>query len=206
VNRRFVAWLLIAYGVLGLGVLASGAVIGLDAAGRLEGTADRASRTLDAAERSIRAAAGSFSGIDASLAEAEGSAQAAADLARDAGGTLRSLSSAMQLSIFGTQPLASLGDEFATSAEEADALAISLDGVSSSLGDTRPDIAGIGSELETLADELAELGSSTADAGPLHLRLFLGILLAWLVVPAIGALVVGIGMLRREAVAADDPI
>lgn len=197
-NRRFVAWLLIAYGVLGLGVLASGAVIGFDAAGRLETTAERAFRTLDAAERSIRAAADSFSGIDASLAEAEGSAQAAADLARDAGGTLRSLSSAMQLSIFGTQPLASLADEFATSAEEAEALAFSLDGVSSSLGETRPDVATIGSELETLADELAELRSSSTGAGPLHLRLFLALVLAWLVVPAIGALVIGIGILRRD--------
>jgi hypothetical protein len=198
-NRQLLAWILVAYGATGLGVLITGAVVGLDAVGRIESTANDAYGTLDAAERSIRAASDSFSSIDRSLADAEASAQSAADLARDASGTLHALSNAMQINILGTQPLSSLADEFSASADEAESLAVSLDGVSASLGDTRPDVATIGTELASLADELDALRSPDATGEPLHLRLFVGLLLLWLVVPAIGALVAGIALLRREA-------
>jgi hypothetical protein len=204
-NRRLLAWILVAYGISGLGVLVTGAVVGMDAVGRIESTANDAYGTLDAAERSIRAASDSFSSIDRSLADAEASALSAADLARDASGTLNALASAMQLNILGTQPLSSLADEFSASADEAGALAVSLDGVAASLGETRPDVAAIGTELASLADELGALRPPSAAGEPLHLRLFVGLLLVWLVVPAIGALVVGIAILRREARRSPDP-
>ncbi len=191
------AWALIVYGVMGLLLVVGGAVIGLDAAARVERLTLTAGGTLDAATRSTRAAAESFTSIDSSLSEAGASADAAAVLAREAGATLDSLAVAMQLSVFGAQPLISLADEFATSADQAVGLADQLDSVGGSLDDTRADVAVIGVELETLSRELEALrGSATGDGGSPPLRLLIGLLLAWMAMPAVGAIVFGVALLR----------
>ncbi len=191
------AWALIVYGVMGLLLVVGGAVIGLDAAARVERLTVTAGGTLEAAARSTRAAAESFTSIDSSLSEAGASADAAAVLAREAGATLDSLAVAMQLSVFGAQPLITLADEFATSADQAVDLADQLDSVGGSLGDTRADVAVIGVELETLSHELETLrGSGTGDGGSPPLRLVIGLLLAWLAMPAVGAIVFGLALLR----------
>ena len=191
------AWGLIVYGVLGLLLAIGGAVVGLDAAGRVERLTITAGGTLDAAGRSTRAAAQSFTSIDSSLSEAGASADAAAVLAREAGATLDSLALAMQLSVFGAQPLVSLADEFATSADQAVDLADQLDSVGGSLGETRTDVAVIGVELETLSRELETLqGSGAADGGAPPLRLMIALLLAWLAIPAAGAIAFGLSLLR----------
>jgi hypothetical protein len=191
------AWALIVYGVLGLMLVVGGAVVGLDAAGRVERLTVTAGNTLDAAARSTRAAAESFTSIDSSLSEAGASADAAAVLAREAGATLDSLALAMQLSVFGAQPLISLADEFASSADQAVDLADQLDSVGGSLGDTRTDVAVIGVELDTLSRELEALeGSGAGDGGSPPLRLVIGLLLAWLAMPAVGAIVFGLALLR----------
>lgn len=200
-GRRALAWGLILYGLAGLALIIAGAAVGLDAADRIERLATDADGTLAAASRATDAAAESFTNVDASLDEAERSAVAAAGLSRDAAGTLRSLALAMELSLFGAQPLLPLAAEFVTSAEQADELAETLTDVAGSLGDTRIDVVRVGTELETLGDQLAALrGSSGADDGtPPPLRLFLGLLLAWLALPAIGAVVAGLALLRSPS-------
>jgi hypothetical protein len=191
------AWALIVYGVMGLLLVVGGAVIGLDAAARVERLTLTAGGTLEAAARSTRAAAESFTSIDSSLSEAGASADAAAVLAREAGATLDSLAVAMQLSVFGAQPLISLADEFATSADQAVGLADQLDSVGGSLGETRTDVSVIGVELEILSHELEALqGSGTGGGRSPPLRLVIGLLLAWLAMPAVGAIVFGLALLR----------
>lgn len=199
-GRRALAWGLILYGLVGLALLLSGAAIGLETASRVERLAADADGTLAAAARATGAAADSFVNVDASLSEAEASATGAAALSRDAGGTLRSLALAMELSLLGAQPLLPLAAEFVTSAEQAEALADTLTSVAGSLGDTRTDVVRVGTELETLGAQLESLrgSSGAADGGPPPLRLFIGLLLAWLAVPAIGSLVAGLAMLRRR--------
>ena len=120
-RRPLLAWSLILYGILGLGLVLSGAVIGLDVASRIERLATSADGTLAAAVRSTDAAADAFTNVDASLSESEASADAAADLARDASATLASLARAMELSVFGAQPLLPLAGEFDTSANACSA-------------------------------------------------------------------------------------
>ena len=194
---RLLAWSLILYGMLGLVLVIAGAAVGLEVAGRIERMAVAAGGALEAASRSTRAAADSFTSIDGSLSEAEASADGAAALAREAGGTLDSLAFAMQLSVLGAQPLLSLADEFSTSADQAAELADRLEAVGGSLGDTRTDVAEIGVELETLSRELESLqGSGATDGGTPPLRLFVGLLLAWLAIPAIGAVIFGVALLR----------
>jgi hypothetical protein len=197
VTGRPLAWALIVYGILGIALLVGGALYGLEMAGRVERLATAADGTLATAARSIRAAADSFASVDDSLSESEASADGAAALAREASGTLDSLSIAMRISVLGAQPLLPLADEFATSADQAAELAETLDSVGASLGGTRTDVAIIGVELDTLSRELEALrGSGEADAGSPPLRLFVALLLGWLAIPAIAALLIGLVLLR----------
>jgi len=175
--------------------------MGLELASRIERLASTADGTLAAAARSTDAAAAAFTNVDGSLSEAETSADAAAALSRDASGTLASLAQAMQLSVFGAQPLLPLAGEFSASAEQASALAETLDRVGGSLGDTRTGVTRIGSELDGLSDQLAALrdASGTGGSAP-PLRLFVLLLLAWLLLPAIGGLLAGLALLRPRPV------
>ena len=200
-RRRLLAWVLILYGVLGLVLVLGGAAIGLEVTGRIERLTATADGTLAAAARSTDVAAEAITNVDASLTESQASADAAAELARDASVTMASLARAMELSVFGAQPLLPLAAEFDASAEQASALAETLDLLAGSLGDTRTDVASIGTELAGLSSELSDLreangtsGTGTGTAPPL--RIFVLLLLAWLLVPAAGGLLMGLALLR----------
>jgi hypothetical protein len=196
-GRRLLGWSLVLYGLLGLGIVLGGAVVGLDVAARVERLASAAGGTLDAAARSTEAAAGAFTNVDASLAESQVSAERAADLALEASGTLDSLSRAMELSVFGAQPLLPLASEFAASADQAASLAETLGSVAASLDETRGDVSGIGVELDRLASQLAILQESTGSGGSAPpIRPFVILLLAWLLVPAVGGVIGGLAVLR----------
>lgn len=196
-RRPLIGWALILYGVLGLALVVIGALIGLELASRIERLAATADGTLAAAVRSTDAAADAFTNVDASLSESEASADAAAALARDASGTLASLSAAMELSVFGAQPLLPLAGEFEASAEQASALGETLDRVGGSLSDTRTDVVSIGRELDGLSAELDALRQANGTGGSAPpLRLFVVLLLAWLLIPALGGLLGGLALLR----------
>ncbi len=197
ISRRAAGWLLVAYAMVGFTLVVLGGLVGLDAAGRFERLATDADAAITSAAAATDAAAESFTNIDASLDESRASADAAAALARDASGTLGSLATAMSLSVFGAQPLLPLAAEFTTSAEQAAALAETLDRVGASLGDTRTDVARIGPQLEQLSLQLERLstGSEPGGATP-PLRIFVLVLLAWLLMQAIGSLLAGLALVR----------
>ncbi|HEX7171748.1 MAG TPA: hypothetical protein VF365_03950 [Candidatus Limnocylindria bacterium] len=199
ISRRTVGRLLLAYGVVGCALVLVGALIGFDLAWRVEGLSGTATATLAAASRATEAAADAFVDVDASLEEARASSEAAGTLAREASGTLRSLAAAMDLSIFGSQPLAPMAGEFEASADQAAELADTLDRVGSSLGETRTDVARIGPELRTLGEELTALGDEPeAASAAVPLRLFVVLLLVWLVMQAGGSLFAGLVLLRSR--------
>lgn len=200
---RALGWALIAYGIAGMALVVVGALGGLEMADRIENLALRADSTLAAAQRATEATATSFTGVDESLGEGETSADAAAVLAREASATLRSLSLAMTISILGTQPLRPLAADFADSADQASALADTLDGMGASLSNTRADMSAIGSQLDQLATELQALRDASGTEGTAPpVRLFVTILLVWLGLQALGALIGGLALLRppREIV------
>lgn len=198
-SRRTIGRLLVAYGVVGFALVGVGGLIGLDLAARVESLSGTATATLTAASRATDAAADAFVDVDTSLEEAVASADAASALAREASDSLRSLAVAMDISIFGTQPLAQLADEFVASADQAGALAGTLDGVGASLGDTRADVARIGPELSALSAELTALGDTpNAASAAAPLRLFVVLLLVWLVMQSAGSLGAGIVLLRSR--------
>jgi hypothetical protein len=202
ISRRAAGWLLVIYGLLGLVLVVSGALVGLDAADRFERLATDADEAVSSAAAATGAAADSFANIDTSLAESRSSADAAAALAREASGTLTALATAMSLSIFGAQPLLPLAAEFTTSAEQAAELAETLDGVGASLGDTRIGVARIAPELQRLSDELYALGGGAErGAGTPPLRVFVVVLLAWLLMQAVGSLLGGLVLMRSRPAA-----
>ena len=202
VSRRGLGYLLVVYGALGLALVAGGASLGLDLAGRLERMASEADTTLAAAARATEATAAAFENVDGSLAEARASSDSAAALAREASGTLASLAIAMELSVFGAQPLQPLAGEFSASADQASALADTLDDVGASLGDTRADAARIGPELATLSEQLRALGADpdrpAGTVGAPPLRAFVVLVLAWVGMQAFVSLVVGISLARSR--------
>ena len=203
-SRRFAGRLLIAYGLLGFALVILGALIGLDLAGRVERLSTNADATLAAAARATDATAASFENVETSLAEAQASSDAAATLAQEASATLDALALAMRISVLGAQPLLPLADEFTTSADQAEALAGTLEAVGSSLGDTRTDVARIGPELQALSDQLHDLrGESAGPASSPPLRLFVVLLLAWLLTQAVGSLVAGLALVRARPPTAD---
>ena len=205
-RRRLLAWVLILYGVLGLILVVGGAAIGLDVTARVERLTATADGTLAAAARSTDVAAEAFTNVDGSLTESQASADAAAELARDASVTMASLAQAMELSVFGAQPLLPLAGEFDASAEQASALAETLDRVAVSLGDTRTDVARIGTELAGLSAELSALRGANDTSGTAPpLRILVLLLLAWLLVPAAGGLLIGMSLLRPVRAVVPNP-
>ena len=181
-----------------------GVTFGLDAAGQMERLATATDQTLEAAARSTAAAAASFDSIDDSLVSAEDSVAQAAALAADAGATLDSLSAAMNLSVFGAQPLRPLADEFAVAADQAGELATTLATTGGSVSDVQADAAAIGVELEGLADELEAL-RGTVPQDPVPIRGLVALLIAYLTLPAVAALIAGSLMLRAQRAAQEAP-
>ena len=205
-GRRLLGWSLVLYGLLGLAIVLGGAVVGLDVAARVERLASAAGGTLDAAARSTEAAGDAFTNVDASLADSQESAEGAADLALEASGTLDSLARAMELSVFGAQPLLPLASEFAASADQAASLAETLDRVAASLDETRGDVSGIGVQLDRLATQLAVLQESSGAGGTAPpVRPLVILLLAWLLVPAVGGVIGGLAVLRLARAPAAAP-
>ena len=203
-GRSTLAWGLVAYGLTGLVLSIVGFTFGLDTAGQLERLAAATDTTLEAAARSTAAAADSFNSIDASLVNAEGSIAQAATLSADAGATLAALSVAMNLSVFGAQPLQPLADEFADAADQAVELAATLEVAWGSVSDVRTDAEAIGVELDALAAELEALRDSVP-ANPVPIRGLVALLLAYLTLPAVAALVAGSLMLRAQRAAHEAP-
>lgn len=198
VSRRAAGWMLVAYAILGFALVVLGAVVGMEAAARVERFTADADATLAAAAGATEAAAESLGNVDASLSEARASADSAGTLARDASRTFDSLASAMSITVLGTQPLLPLAAEFTATADQAAELADTLDDVAASLGDTRGDVARISPEMERLGEELANLGADPGGSGGAPpVRLFVMVLLAWLLIQAAGSLLAGLSLIRR---------
>jgi hypothetical protein len=212
-SRRLVGSALIVYGVAGLLLIGSaGMLVGstiatiADVSNRVTEQRDALVATLRATSQTVDDAGTGIGGVGASLTMAKTSAEHATGLAGSLGQTLRELSSAMHIQIFGTEPLAGLSAGFDQAAAQSDALATDLRGVSAALGANTADLETSRRNLVTLGASLDRLVEAV-DATPLGASLSTGVppvvleaafvgLLVWLAVPALGALALGIGLLR----------
>jgi hypothetical protein len=198
-GMRTLGWLLLLYAAAGAVLVVAAVTIGGPLVGRLDRLSTSAAGSMDAAAQAAEAAASAFTGFDASLAEARRSTDEAASLSRDASGTMQALSQAMSISVLGTQPLLPLSDEFATSARQLQRMGDNLEGIGQALTTNREDVASVGRELRTLADELQQLsGGVAAEQGGAHPPLswlFYGFVI-WQLLPIAAAAAGGYLILR----------
>ena len=198
-QTRILGLVLVAYGVLGLLVVAGALAIGAPAIGRIEGMIGSAVSTISAASRVATTAADSFDGLGASMEQARASATDAASLSRAAAATSADLADAMSLSIFGAQPLIGLADDFSATSQQLQGLAVDLDGIGTALTGSDDDLARVGRRLRSLAVDLSDLrdrveGRADEPLIPLSL-LFYGFLL-WQAMLVVASLAVGVFLLR----------
>lgn len=203
VGMRILAWLLGAYAVLGAIFVIAALLMGAPLVGRVDRMMTSAQTSLSAATEAADAAADAFSGFDDSLVQARTSATNAASLSRQTSATLDALAGNMSISLFGTQPLLPLADQFQQSADQLRQLGDNLDGIGESLGVNRDDIARVGTRMRTLATRLTALderiGSEQLAGGVPVSLLFYGFLL-WQLLPIAAAAVGSVWLFRHTRV------
>jgi hypothetical protein len=211
-RRRYLGLGLLAYGLAGLLLLAvAGAVIGgtiqqLSVVGATVGEQREALvDTLRATSLTMRNASSGVGSVGESLTAAHTSADHAAGLARSMGNTLRGLSAAMNVQIFGAQPLAGLASGFDNAAGQSEELAADLDAVGTALAQNTTDLETSRKDLAALSQRVDLLVASveTTPFGvgqePFIAELVFVALLIWLAVPAVASIALGVALLRTVA-------
>lgn len=204
---------LIAYGLIGLVVaaVAIGALVWVNGrvanlsrevdttVGQLAGTMERTAKALHDASTSAQ----SFTGtVDQSALAVSSSAATITEVRT---GLIALEAQLRSVSILGAAPLASAADDIGRIATSLDGLDTRLAGISDGLGKDRDALAGNATSLGQLGDSTAtlatRLGSGVIEGslGDVQLVLTVALLVfaAWTVVPAVGALALGV-WLRRE--------
>jgi len=199
---RTLGWLLVIYAAIGVVLLIAAVAVGLPMVNRAQRIAGSASGSIQAAAGSAQAASDALAGFDESLAQAQQSAADAASLSRDAAQTLNGLSTAMSVSILGTQPLVGLADDFAATADQLVQLGESLEQMGEAMGTSKGNVDSVAQELQVLTTELTELAGATdaelAGASPPLSWLFVGFL-AWQAVQVVAAGLAGLLILRDRS-------
>lgn len=200
-SLRIAGWALLAYGAAGVVLLLAVLAMAGAPLGEAERLFSSLDATLDAAGDTARSTSTAMLSVQAGLDEArEGTANAGLLLA-DAAATSGRLADAMGLSIFGTQPLIGLADDFDAIATQLTSIGDSLTRVGSALETSGSDLAAVRDDVDRLAVEIervhARAGADAASSWG-TLRLVALALLAWLVLPALAALAAGGWLLRAE--------
>ena len=169
---------LVAYGALGLVLVAAALVGGWSGSTRI----DAAMGSVAEASATLEAVADAFAGFDASLESATRSADHAAIASRDAATAAAGLADAMSLSIFGAQPLLPLANDFRRQATDLRAVAGDLEQLAASLTKDRSEVKGIHDHVSALSARVAKVGGGAGGAAG----------------AGVAALLVGIMLLRRR--------
>ena len=211
-RRRALGAGLTAYGLAGLvaGILVLGATLAV--ATGLEPAVQSIDRQRDAIVASLEHSASALDQVATVADDAAGGVERAAaiasksaDVSRRIADTLSRLASTFgSFEILGNQPFASLTADATQVAAQLRGIATDIDALGISLGRTARGIPPLTAEVRALSTELGALGAElgaleVSDAAAAAFRwLVVGILIlvAWLLVPAVVALVAGILLLR----------
>jgi hypothetical protein len=178
---------LIAYGASGVLLLAALSVSLLP----MTATIDAVARSSDDVRTTLLTTQNAFDDFGTSLVAARRSAERAADAARSSAAAAKQLADGMAISIFGAQPLIGLSAGFQRQSTDLQSLADELDRLATSLGTNENDIRAIRVQITSLSSRVALISGGSALLLP---ALFF--LVAWLAIPAIVALWLGISLLR----------
>jgi hypothetical protein len=202
--RRRLATGLVAYGIAGIVLALAGLVAlaqPLGALGSLATQRAEAVRFLDIAVEGLGEAERSSDGAAASLSAAEQTARSAGALLRDLASTMAGLRDVSGLTILGAQPLGALRDDFGRVAERSTAVADETAELAAALATETTSFQRLAVDAGRLRAEVSRLradlqggdGDATGLQGVVGLAL---LMVAWLVLPAVVSLVVGIHLLR----------
>lgn len=166
-----------AYGVLGLAIAAAMLVVGISTfrqVASLQQTleSERASLVLSirTVSGTLQDTASATTDFQQSIDDARGAADRASSLANSAAGTFRDLGNRLAaVSIFGLAPLAGVGPQFGTSADQLQQLAISLGGTRDALAQNGSDVKRVGTDLGLLRTQLDAVATSLNQPGVLGL-------------------------------------
>lgn len=207
-NRRRGAIALIAYGLFGLAVLLPTAVVAWTAVNAdfaaLNDARTEAAASLTRADATLIDLRNLVDSTGASTASAAASADEASQMLGGLARTLRDTSSSLMVDVFGQRPFASVADGFTRSAADAASTSQSLAATAAAIRSTGSAIAPVGADIDSLRSELATLRGSLAasdDSSPARIpswlaRLAVIGLFAWLLIPAVACLAVGVRRLR----------
>ncbi len=215
-RRRRLGRLMIAYGLVGLLIIvavASGlgyASIRLgDVASRLDTQRDTMVRVLDSVDRAIRSAGDSTERLDTTLTASKTAISEGAALSRLLSEASRSIVGLGSVQILGQQPFTGLAASFGVVADQAQALASSLDRTSSALEANASDVSALGQRLDDVSAELRGIRRTLAAVdldGAMAVQLALLVLiclLVWLALPALLAIWIGRRLTRTDLDAFD---
>jgi hypothetical protein len=143
-------------------------------------------------------------GVDDSLANAQAATDRASTISTSLAASMFGLRDAMSITIFGTQPLASLAAGFDTSGQQLSALATDLTTISTSLEANRGAVETSSASLGKLAVSLAELRVLVRDSPDVAIstasldavRLAVYAICGWLAVLALGCVIGGLYLFR----------
>jgi len=211
-RRRWLGAGLTAYGLLGLAAALLVVVAALAVGPEIEATLGRVDQQRDTIVATLESSASALertAGLAENAAAAVGSsadiASQAADIARRFADTLSRLASTFgSFSVLGNEPFGPLSADAAQVASQLRGIALDLDALGVQLGAISRDIPALAADIQATSDQLsalaADLGSiEVADSATSVLRwLLVGLVLlvAWLVVPAIISVGLGITLLR----------
>ncbi|HUG28942.1 MAG TPA: hypothetical protein VMQ65_00300 [Candidatus Limnocylindria bacterium] len=219
--RRRLGSGLVAFGLIGLILLAAAAALVLDSLSAIDDAAssfDRQQTELVAmlrpASAALATAAASAANAGTSLTTTSAAADRAGILATNLADSFDGLAALGSFELFGARPFAGLSQDFGAAGADARALATDLRTAAASLRTNAADAVAVAANLRFLATQLetlvGNLDSGTEPGsvgGPMSnataqlglARLVLIGLIAWLAVPALASTVVGWRMVKAVA-------
>ncbi|HEY3524099.1 MAG TPA: hypothetical protein VGK63_10360 [Candidatus Limnocylindrales bacterium] len=201
---RRLAVFLVAFGVVGLVLVGSAAVMLAAAApsfDQLGTVTDRTGPTREAladAGHALGDLSTSAGSLEGTLSSSETSLRDAAAASRSLADAFSGLSTAMNVEVLGTRPFAGVGEQLSRSSGRVATVATDLDGVATRLAGHASDARTIASDAASLRDSIEEIdvslggpGGSGLGASIAVVRIVLFGLLAWIGVLAAGCVLVG---------------
>lgn len=204
VRRRWVGLGLAVYGAMSLGLIlllmilvvapreGDDGLLGLDAQRR------QLLSVIDASATAIRDAETAARGVDDTLVSTSSAAASAGTFMSGLATTMRELAASLRITIFGSQPFVGPADQFDQVAAQASRVAADLDLAAASIQLGAEDMVALADQLAAVRDEVVLVRARLEqpfDEGPW--RLVAVAILAWLVVPALVSLWVGVRWWRQ---------
>jgi hypothetical protein len=198
VDRRRAGIALTAYGAAGLVLLtvAMAFVIGVFDDGRgplgLEAQRTGLLELLDASNLALVDAEATARDADHGLSSTSAAARDGSRFVGDLGTTLRNLATSLRLSILGSQPFAGPADDFDRVAAQAAGVAADLDAAAASIALSSHDMGSLASDLAATRSRIDRVRTNLAGIDVQRWRWLAAAVVAWLAIPALLSLWLGL--------------